>query len=83
MRQDDIPEVDLSDYALAVSGLVRDKAPWTLEGLRKLPQRTDITRLVCVEGWSAGGVWLPTAASGANQVRLQKPQTYRRDIRQQ
>ncbi|RSC27012.1 molybdopterin-binding protein [Pseudomonas putida] len=55
--QDDIPEVDLSDYALSVSGRVRDKSPWTLDGLRKLPQRTDITRLVCVEGWSAIGQW--------------------------
>ena len=55
--QEDIPDLDLSDYSLAVSGLVRDKAPWTLEGLRKLPQRTDITRLICVEGWSAIGQW--------------------------
>ncbi|MHC6226180.1 molybdopterin-dependent oxidoreductase [Pseudomonas sp. X10] len=55
--EDDIPELDLSDYALAVSGRVRDKAPWTLARLRKLPQRTDITRLVCVEGWSAIGQW--------------------------
>lgn len=55
--QDDIPEVDLTSYSLAVSGRVRDKAPWTLESLRKLPQRSDITRLICVEGWSAIGQW--------------------------
>lgn len=48
--EEDIPEVDLGSYQLAVSGLVRDKAPWTIEGLRKLPQSTDITRLICVEG---------------------------------
>lgn len=52
-----VPEVDLSTYRLAVSGLVRDKQPWTLENLRTLPQRTDITRLICVEGWSAIGQW--------------------------
>ncbi|MEB0241322.1 molybdopterin-dependent oxidoreductase, partial [Pseudomonas sp. 5C2] len=52
-----VPEVDLSTYRLAVSGLVRDTQPWTLENLRKLPQRTDITRLICVEGWSAIGQW--------------------------
>ncbi len=52
-----VPELDLSDYQLAVSGLVRDKQPWTLEALRKLPQRTDITRLICIEGWSAIGQW--------------------------
>jgi DMSO/TMAO reductase YedYZ molybdopterin-dependent catalytic subunit len=55
--QDDIPDIDLSGYALAVSGLVRDKASWSIEGLRKLPRRTDITRLVCVEGWSTIGQW--------------------------
>ena len=52
-----VPEVDLADYRLGVSGLVRDKQEWTLEGLRKLPQRTDITRLICIEGWSAIGQW--------------------------
>ncbi|MEL1087209.1 molybdopterin-dependent oxidoreductase [Pseudomonas sp. OB66] len=55
--QDDIPKVDLTSYSLAVSGRIRDKAPWTLESLRKLPQRSDITRLICVEGWSAIGQW--------------------------
>jgi DMSO/TMAO reductase YedYZ molybdopterin-dependent catalytic subunit len=55
--QDDIPEVDLTSYSLAVSGRIREKAPWTLESLRKLPQRSDITRLICVEGWSAIGQW--------------------------
>ncbi|MCI0997088.1 molybdopterin-dependent oxidoreductase [Pseudomonas corrugata] len=55
--QDDIPEVDSASYSLAVSGRVRDKAPWTLESLRTLPQRSDITRLICVEGWSAIGQW--------------------------
>ncbi|MDZ5431249.1 molybdopterin-dependent oxidoreductase [Pseudomonas fluorescens] len=55
--QDDIPEIDLTSYSLAVSGRVRDKSPWTLESLRKLPQRSDITRLICVEGWSAIGQW--------------------------
>jgi len=55
--EDDIPEVDLTSYSLAVSGRIRDKAPWTLESLRKLPQRSDITRLICVEGWSAIGQW--------------------------
>ncbi|WP_084376600.1 molybdopterin-dependent oxidoreductase [Pseudomonas mucidolens] len=55
--QDDIPEVDLASYSLAVSGRVRNKAPWTLESLRNLPLRSDITRLICVEGWSAIGQW--------------------------
>lgn len=55
--KDDIPELDLSDFALGVTGRVRDKASWSIERLRRLPQRSDITRLVCVEGWSAIGQW--------------------------
>ncbi len=52
-----VPDIDLDDYRVEVSGLVRDKQPWTLEALRALPQRSDITRLICIEGWSAIGQW--------------------------
>lgn len=52
-----VPDVDLCDYRLEVSGLVQKKQPWTLEALRRLPQRSDITRLICIEGWSAIGQW--------------------------
>ncbi|MGP0148694.1 molybdopterin-dependent oxidoreductase [Pseudomonas oryzihabitans] len=52
-----VPEVDLSDYRLEVSGLVAHKQAWTLEDLRRLPQRADITRFICIEGWSAIGQW--------------------------
>lgn len=52
-----VPEVDLSDYRLEVSGLVAHKHAWTLEDLRRLPQRADITRFICIEGWSAIGQW--------------------------
>ena len=52
-----VPDIDLDDYRFEVSGLVRDKAPWTLEKLRQLPQQADITRLICIEGWSAIGQW--------------------------
>lgn len=51
------PVVDGESYRLAVSGLVADKRVWTVESLRALPQETQITRLVCVEGWSAIGKW--------------------------
>jgi len=53
----DAPEVDGSTYRLEVSGLVGDKTPWTLERLRQLPQASQITRLICIEGWSAIGDW--------------------------
>jgi DMSO/TMAO reductase YedYZ molybdopterin-dependent catalytic subunit len=53
----DTPVVDGADYKLLVSGLVGDKTAWTLERLRALPQVTQVTRHVCVEGWSAIGKW--------------------------
>lgn len=52
-----VPDVDLSSYKLEVSGLVSNKKPWTVEDLRKLPQESQITRLICIEGWSAIGQW--------------------------
>src|SRR5215468_12142130 len=54
------PEVDEDRYRLIVDGLVESKQPWTLEQLYALPQETQITRLICVEGWSAIGKWTGT-----------------------
>ncbi len=45
------------DWKLEVTGLVDDKTPWTLQRLRKLPQESQITRHICVEGWSQIGEW--------------------------
>jgi DMSO/TMAO reductase YedYZ molybdopterin-dependent catalytic subunit len=55
--EDDAPEVDGKEFALEVGGLVDDKSTWTLQRLYALPQETQITRHVCVEGWSAIGKW--------------------------
>jgi DMSO/TMAO reductase YedYZ molybdopterin-dependent catalytic subunit len=55
--EDNAPEVDGSDWKLEVSGLVAEKAPWTLAQLRALPQQSQITRHICIEGWSAIGQW--------------------------
>ena len=55
--ENEAPEVDKDDYALEVGGLVDNKDSWTLEKLYALPQETQITRHVCVEGWSAIGKW--------------------------
>src|SRR6185295_2860833 len=51
------PDVDEERYRLILDGLIANKQPWTLEQLAGLPQQTQITRLVCVEGWSAIGKW--------------------------
>lgn len=55
--EDDAPNVDGKNYKLEVSGLVDNKKPWTLDDLYALPQVSQITRHVCVEGWSAIGSW--------------------------
>jgi DMSO/TMAO reductase YedYZ molybdopterin-dependent catalytic subunit len=58
--EDDAPEVDGKDFKLEVGGLVDNKKSWTLEELYALPQVTQITRHICVEGWSAIGKWTGT-----------------------
>ena len=55
--ESEAPRVDGAKYKLEVGGLVREKAPWTLEQLYALPQTSQITRHICVEGWSAIGKW--------------------------
>lgn len=46
-----------SDWQLSVRGLVEHPLDFTLANIRALPQRTQITRHDCVEGWSAIGEW--------------------------
>ena len=45
------------DWRLEVRGLVDQPLSLTLADIRALPQRTQITRHDCVEGWSAIGEW--------------------------
>ena len=46
-----------TDWRLEVRGLVDKPLSLSLDNIRKLPQRTQITRHDCVEGWSAIGEW--------------------------
>jgi DMSO/TMAO reductase YedYZ molybdopterin-dependent catalytic subunit len=46
-----------SDWRLELSGLISDKTPWTIDKLRALPRETQVTRHVCIEGWSQIGQW--------------------------
>ncbi len=55
--QDEAPDVDGDNWQLEIGGLVENKKPWTLDALNKLPEVSQITRHVCVEGWSAIGSW--------------------------
>jgi DMSO/TMAO reductase YedYZ molybdopterin-dependent catalytic subunit len=54
---DEVPDVDARTYRLALSGLITGKRSWTLDELRALPQQSQITRHICIEGWSAIGKW--------------------------
>ena len=54
---DEVRHVDPADFELEVSGLVREKKSWTIAKLNALPQVEQITRHICVEGWSAIGRW--------------------------
>ena len=59
-REDEVRHVDADSYRLEVSGMVADKHAWTLAELRALPQTDQVTRHICVEGWSAIGSWTGT-----------------------
>ena len=55
--EDEVIEVDGGRFRLEVGGLVRERKPWTLAELYALPQVSQVTRHICVEGWSAIGKW--------------------------
>jgi DMSO/TMAO reductase YedYZ molybdopterin-dependent catalytic subunit len=55
--ESELRSVDATDYKLEISGLVREKKPWRLPELYALPQVSQVTRHICVEGWSAIGKW--------------------------
>jgi DMSO/TMAO reductase YedYZ molybdopterin-dependent catalytic subunit len=54
---DDAPDVDAGTYRLELSGQIQDKTPWSLAALNALPQTSQITRFICVEGWRVIGQW--------------------------
>ena len=55
--ESEVVEVDGSQYKLELAGMIREKKPWTLAELYALPQVSQVTRHICVEGWSAIGKW--------------------------
>ena len=54
---DETPLVDGETFKLQLGGLIRERKPWTLNQLGMLPQTSQVTRHICVEGWSAIGKW--------------------------
>jgi DMSO/TMAO reductase YedYZ molybdopterin-dependent catalytic subunit len=55
--EEQVTVVKEEDWKLELGGLVENKKKWTLAELRALPQEHQITRHICVEGWSAIGKW--------------------------
>ncbi|MCW5698155.1 MAG: molybdopterin-dependent oxidoreductase [Bauldia sp.] len=65
------------DYPLPVEGLVSRPKSFTMAELKAYPQRTQITRHDCVEGWSCIGKWTgPALAHVLNEVGLQPNARY-------
>ena len=58
--EDEVVEVDADDYRLELAGRIRDRKAWSLPELYALPQVSQVTRHICVEGWSAIGKWSGT-----------------------
>jgi DMSO/TMAO reductase YedYZ molybdopterin-dependent catalytic subunit len=55
--EDEIREIEESSYRLEVTGMVSDRRKWALPELRAMAQVDQVTRHICVEGWSAIGKW--------------------------
>jgi len=53
----DFADKKFVDWRLEVGGLVENELKLSLDDLRNLPSRTQITRHDCVEGWSCIGQW--------------------------
>ena len=56
-RESKAPVVDAETYQLELGGLIEQTKPWSLNELYALPQFSQVTRHVCVEGWSQIGKW--------------------------
>jgi DMSO/TMAO reductase YedYZ molybdopterin-dependent catalytic subunit len=59
------------NWVIPVEGLVEKKLHLSLEAIRALPSRTQITRHDCVEGWSCIGQW--KGAPLANILAMAQP----------
>jgi len=65
---------DFSNYKLEVGGLVEKPQRFTLQALRAMPTRTQITRLDCVEGWSCIAKWSGVPLSRVLELAHVKPE---------
>jgi DMSO/TMAO reductase YedYZ molybdopterin-dependent catalytic subunit len=64
---------DFAGWKLEVGGLVGQPLTLSLEDLRAMPSRTQITRHDCVEGWSCIGKWKGVPLSAVLEQAALKP----------
>lgn len=55
-----LQDAEFADYRLRITGLVQRELTFSLDELRNMPARTQITRHDCVEGWSCIAKWTGT-----------------------
>ena len=55
--EEEVIDVDGGKYKLELAGMIKERKPWRLPELYALPQVSQVTRHICVEGWSAIGKW--------------------------
>jgi DMSO/TMAO reductase YedYZ molybdopterin-dependent catalytic subunit len=55
--KEQVKPVDGDTWRLELAGMIGDKRPWTRDAIYALPQETQITRHICVEGWDYIGKW--------------------------
>jgi DMSO/TMAO reductase YedYZ molybdopterin-dependent catalytic subunit len=67
-----------SSWKLEVAGLVKQPAVFSLDDLKAMPARTQITRHDCVEGWSAIAKW--KGAPLAEIMKMVEPQSTARYV---
>jgi DMSO/TMAO reductase YedYZ molybdopterin-dependent catalytic subunit len=51
------PQIDIGTWRLGLTGRIRNKHPLQIAQMRAMPQESQITRFVCVEGWRVVGQW--------------------------
>lgn len=65
---------EFRDYRLKITGLVERELSVSLDELRNMPARSQITRHDCVEGWSCIAKWTGTPLRGLLDQAGVKPQ---------
>ncbi|HXR50153.1 MAG TPA: molybdopterin-dependent oxidoreductase, partial [Verrucomicrobiae bacterium] len=52
-----LAQSDFKDWRLSVGGLVEHRLDLSLDDIKALPRREQITKHICIQGWSAIGEW--------------------------